>query len=54
MYSWIDDYLIVSNRADVLTAKKEFVDLFECEDDGKMREYAGCKITRTNDSIVIT
>ena len=54
MCSWIDDYLIVGNRADVLTAKKEFADVFECEDDGEMKEYIGCKITRTDDSMVIT
>ena len=54
MCSWIDDYLIVGNRADVLTAKKEFADAFECEDDGEMKEHVGCKITQTDDSMVIT
>ena len=54
MCSWIDDYLIVGNRVDVLTAKKQFADVFECEDDGEMKEHVGCKITRTKNSVIIT
>ena len=46
--------MIIGNRADVLTAKKEFTDVFECEDDSEMKEYINCKITQTNDSMVIT
>ena len=54
MYSQIDNYLIVGNRVDVLTMKKKFANIFECEDNGEIIEYIGCKITWTDDSIVIT
>ena len=46
MCSWIDDYLIVGNKKDVIKAKSEFSEAFDCEDDGEMKEQVGCKIIK--------
>jgi len=53
---WVDDCLIIGNKADVLKSKAEMKALFECDDVGELKEYVGCRIDhdKENRSIKFT
>ena len=44
--SWVDDVLICGPKSDVAAAKKDFGRHFECDEQGELKEYIGCKIDR--------
>ena len=52
--SWVDDCLITGTKDAVVHAKKQMMEQFDCDEIGEMKEYIGCKIDRTEDSIKIT
>ncbi len=52
--SWIDNnLLIVPKKADKKT-KKDLMERFDCEDCGDIKEYMGCKIEKTKNSLKFT
>ena len=44
--SWIDDCLCLGPPEAVEDAKIKFMKEFDASDEGEMKEYIGCKITR--------
>ena len=54
--SWVDDVLICGPRNQVARTKTDFGQHFECDEQGKLKEYIGCKIDRDvkNQSIKFT
>jgi hypothetical protein len=42
--SWVDDMLICGPEQEVLKAKQEFTTAIECDDQGELEEYVGCKV----------
>lgn len=48
--TWVDDCMITGPKEQVLEAKQQMMDIFECEDIGKLKKYASCKVEhdRTN------
>jgi hypothetical protein len=42
--SWVDDMLICGRKEAVLQAKKEFMSKLDCEEQGPLIEYVGCKV----------
>ena len=41
---WVDDCLITGPKEMVQDAKDQIMDIFECKDIGKLKEYVGCKV----------
>jgi hypothetical protein len=50
--SWIDENLIIGPKKAV--EKKDLMERFDCEDCQDIKEYVGCKIERTNNSLKFT
>lgn len=44
--SWVDDLFTTGNAQGVKKAKMQMKEHFECDDQGEMQEYVGCKIER--------
>ena len=42
--SWIDDLLNISSREAIKSIKLKIKSLFDCSDEGEMKEYVGCRI----------
>ena len=42
--TWVDDCLIIGDKATVIEEKEKWKKLFECDDVGELKEYVGCKI----------
>ena len=42
--SWVDDCLCIGPENDVIKAKSQMKELFDCDDVGDFHEYVGCKI----------
>ena len=42
--SWVDDCLVAGPKKQVLKAKSEMKELFDCDDIGELKEYVGCKV----------
>ena len=51
---WVDDCLIAGPKEQVLKAKENMKQLFDCDDVGEMTEYVGCKVERDKQSIRLT
>jgi hypothetical protein len=47
--SWIDDCLVLGNKAGMQTAKEQMMMRFDCDEVGNMDEYVGCKLERNWD-----
>ena len=47
--SWVDDCLCIGPSIEVMKAKKDMMNLFDCEDVGEFNEYVGCKIDKDSD-----
>ena len=52
--SWIDDCMIWGNKQIIYKEKEQFMERFDCDDVGELKEYVGCKIERTENSIRFT
>ncbi len=52
--SWIDDNLIIGPKNVVEKTKKDLMERFDCKDCGDIKEYMGCKIERTKNSLKFT
>jgi hypothetical protein len=53
--SWIDNNLIFGSKRVVEKAKKGLMERFDCKDCcGDLEEYVGCKIARTENSLMFT
>ena len=52
--SWIDDMLCIGHPDDVKESKDAFMKIFACDDIGELKEYVGCKIHQTENSIKFT
>ena len=44
--SWIDDCMIWGKEQEVKKEKSAFMDHFNCDDVGELKEYVGCKLDR--------
>jgi hypothetical protein len=42
--SWVDDCLVTGKKEGVLSAKRQMMDRFDCDEVGELKEYVGCKI----------
>ena len=42
--SWVDDCLVAGKEEGVKEAKSSMMELFDCDDVGKLTEYVGCKV----------
>jgi len=42
--SWVDDCLCVGPKDEVMKAKQQMMDRFDCDDVGELKEYIGCKV----------
>ncbi len=52
--SWIDNNLIIGPKKAVEKTKKDLMERFDCKDCGDIKEYIGCKIERTKNSLKFT
>jgi len=52
--SWVDDCLFIGNDNDVIEAKRQIMEFFECDDVGYCNEYVGCVIKNSGKSISFT
>ncbi len=52
--SWIDDNMIIGPKKAVQKTKKDLMKRFDCKDCGDIKEYMGCKIERTKNSLKFT
>ncbi len=52
--SWIDNNLIIGPKKAVKKTKKDLMERFDCKDCGDIKEYVGCKIERTKNSLKFT
>ena len=43
---WVDDFLFVGPKKQVVKLKDKMMDLFDCDDVGELKEYVGCIIER--------
>ena len=51
---WVDDCCICGNKEAVLQAVKDFTSLWDCKDLGELKEYVGCKVDWTEETIQFT
>ena len=51
---WVDDCALIGPEHLIKKEQERFQSLFDTTDEGNMKEYVGCKVTRTNDSIKLT
>jgi hypothetical protein len=51
---WIDDNLIIRSKKAVKKTKKDLMERFDCKDCEDIKEYMGCKIVRTKNSLKFT
>ena len=47
--SWVNNFLVCGNKEAVKEAKKTMNELFDCDDQGLMQEYVGCKVDKNWD-----
>ncbi len=52
--SWIDNNLIIRPKKAAEKIKKDLMERFDCKDCGDIKEYVGCKIERTKNSLKFT
>jgi hypothetical protein len=49
--SWIEDNLIIKPKKAVEKTKKDLMERFDCKDCGDIKEYMGCIIEGTKNSL---
>jgi hypothetical protein len=42
--SWVDDCLAVGKKEEVIIAKKQMMEQFDCDKIGNMDKYGGCRV----------
>ncbi len=52
--SWFEENLIFGPKIAVKKTKKDLMERFDCKDCGDIKEYVGCKIEKTKNSLKFT
>jgi hypothetical protein len=52
--SWIDNNLLIEPKKAIEKTKKDLIERFDWEDCGDIKEYMGCKIEKTKNSVKFT